>query len=296
MSTNLASVIKKHEELVEGNKLKSRFEDILKENSGAYMASVLNIIKSNNQLAMCEPATVWNASLCAAAMKLPIEPNLGFAYIIPYKTKEKDANGKMCEVYNAQFQMGYKGYKQLALRTGEYVIINATDVREGEIRKRDRLSGNIIFDWIDDEADRASREVIGYVSYFELANGFTSTFYMTVEELRNHAKSYSKMYQNDLKYGSANSKWSTAEGFPQMCLKTVTKLNLSKNGPLSVEMQKAIICDNATIDEKGNPARYDDNIEVEFEEPDKTDAQILTDSLNEEGAFDAEKQETNKQQ
>ena len=296
MSTNIAKVIKVHEGLVETNKLKTRFEDILKENSGAYMASVMNIVKSNDQLAICEPTTVWNAALCAAAMKLPIEPNLGFAYIIPYKTKEKDADGKLVEVHNAQFQMGYKGYKQLALRTGEYVIINASDVRDGEIRKRDRLSGNIIFDWIDDDADRNSREVIGYVSYFELANGFTSTFYMTVDELKNHAKQYSKMYQADLKYGSTKSKWSTAEGFPQMCLKTVTKLNLSKNGPLSVEMQKAIICDNATIDESGNPERYDDTIETEFTEPDKTDAEILSEQLNKEGAFNAENKETTSEQ
>ena len=295
MSTSLASVIKKHEEIVEGNKLKARFEDILKENSGAYMASVLNIIKSNEQLAMCEPATVWNASLCAAAMKLPIEPNLGYAYIIPYKSKEKDADGKFHEVYNAQFQMGYKGYKQLALRTGEYVIINSTDVRDGEIKKRDRLSGQIIFDWIEDETERNSCEVIGYVSYFELNNGFSSTLYMSIEELKNHAKQYSKMYQSDLRYGTNKSKWSSEEGFPQMCLKTVTKLNLSKNGPLSVEMQKAIICDNATIDESGNPARYDDKIEGEFQEPIISAAEELTDELNKEGAFDGEQESQSRQ-
>ena len=291
MANSLANVIKKHEELVSANKLKNRFEDILKENAGAYMESVLNIIKSNDKLAECEPSSVWNASLCAAAMKLPIEPNLGYAYIIPYATKDKDANGNKISV--GQFQMGYKGYKQLALRTGEYVIMNASDVREGEIKKRDRLSGKITFDWIEDEADRNSRDVIGYVSYFELVNGFSSTLYMTVEELKEHARLYSKMYQQDLKWGSKNSKWSTEEGFPQMCMKTVTKLNLSKNGPLSVEMQKAIICDNAPIDEAGNPEKYvDGTVEGEFEEIETTtDADVLNEKLNKEGAFDGKEKE-----
>lgn len=284
-NTSIAQAVKIHEALISRDQLKTRFEDILKENSGAYMASVLNIIKSNDQLASCEPASVWNAALCAAAMKLPIEPNLGYAYIIPYKTKEKDANGENISL--GQFQMGYKGYKQLALRTGEYIVINATDVREGEIKHRDRLSGRIDFEWIDDEADRESREIIGYVSYFMLNNGFSSTLYMSVEQLREHARKYSKMYQADLKYGSKKSKWSTAEDFPAMCLKTVTKLNLSKNGPLSVEMQKAIACDNASIDEHGNPSKYVDNtVEGEFEETDASAADKLTQELSKEGAFD----------
>lgn len=291
-NNNLTAVIKKHEELVSANGLKKRFEGILKEEAGAYMASVLNIIKSNDQLAMCEGASIWNASLCAAAMKLPIEANLGYAYIIPYKTKDKDANGNQISV--AQFQMGYKGYIQLALRTGEYVIINATDVREGEIKKRDRLSGKITFDWIEDEADRNSREIVGYVSYFELVNGFSSTLYMTVEQLREHARMYSAMYQADLKWGSKKSKWSTEEGFPQMCLKTVTKLNLSKNGPLSVEMRAAMRCDNAVIGEDGNPEKFPDNvIDGEFEEMlTTTEADKLTDELTKEGAFDAKEKET----
>ena len=292
MAANLALILKEHEKLMSTDKLKGRFEDILKDNSGSYMASVLNIIKSNEKLAECEPTSVWNASLCAAAMKLPIETNLGYAYIIPYGTKEKDENGNQISV--AQFQMGYKGYKQLALRTGEYVIMNSSDVREGEIKKRDRLSGKIEFDWIEDETERNARDIIGYVSYFELRNGFSSTLYMTVEQLREHARLYSKMYQQDLKFNKKNSKWSTEEGFPQMCLKTVTKLNLSKNGPLSVEMQTAIRCDNAVIGDDGNPEKYVDNaVEGTFEEPvdTTTEADKLTEELTKEGAFDAKEKE-----
>ena len=218
-------------------KIKNQLTEILKDNAPSFITSVLNLCKQSEQLAKCDPVSIWNSAMVAASMKLPIEPSLGYAYIIPYKD-------------TAQFQMGYKGYKQLALRTGEYKCINVTDVREGEIRTRDRLSGQIEFDWIADDAERLSKPIIGYVSYFELHNGYSSTLYMTVEQLMEHAGRYSKMYQNDLRYGKKSSKWSDENEKYAMMAKTVTKLNLSKNAPLSVEMQTAVKFDQAVVREQ----------------------------------------------
>lgn len=270
----MANIIKVHDSLMSNELLKKRFEDVLGENAGSYMTSVLNIVKANGDLQECEAASVWNAALCSAAMHLPLDAGLGYAYVVPYKDNKN-------KVTLAQFQLGAKGYKQLAMRTGEYVAMNSTDVREGEIKKRNRLTGQIEFSWIEDDAVRQSTPTIGYVHYFELTNGFSSTLYMSMEELMEHARKYSKMYQNDLKYGTHKSKWSIEEERGAMCEKTVAKLNLSKNGVLSIEMQRAVRCDNAVINENGEP----DYIDGVAEEPaqqleTKTKAQQVTEEFS----------------
>lgn len=261
-------IIKVHQTYMQNITLKDRFDSILGNNAQSFMASVLNIIKSSDGLQQCTPQSVWNAALCSAAMHLPLDTGLGYAYIVPYKDNKN-------KVYNAQFQMGAKGYKQLALRTGEYLSINSTDVREGEIKKRNRLTGQIEFAWIEDDTARQATPIIGYVSYFELRNGYSSTFYMSMEELMEHAKKYSKQYQKDLKYGEKTSKWSIPEERGAMCEKTVSKLNLAKNGVLSIEMQRAMECDNSVIDENGNPVKQP--IEGEgFEKTEANDAEKMT--------------------
>lgn len=265
-------IIKVHQTYMQNITLKDRFDSILGNNAQSFMASVLNIVKSSDVLQQCTPQSVWNAALCSAAMHLPLDTGLGYAYIVPYKDNKN-------KVFNAQFQIGAKGYKQLALRTGEYMSINSTDVREGEIRKRNRLTGQIEFAWIEDDTARQAAPIIGYVSYFELRNGYSSTFYMSMEELMEHAKKYSKQYQNDLKYGKTTSKWSIPEERGAMCEKTVSKLNLAKNGVLSIEMQHAMECDNAVIDENGNPEKQP--IEGDgFEKPEFNDAEKMTDEFS----------------
>ena len=186
--------------------VQERLNSLLGERAGQFTASLMSVVNSNPLLQECQPESVVKAAITAAAMNLPINQNLGFAYIIPYnnskKTIEKYLDAKGVErtrnvftkVYEAQFQMGYKGFIQLAQRSGHYKTINSTDVREGELVKEDRLSGELEFAWIDDDKEREKMPIIGYVAYFKLSTGFEKSPYMSVDKLKKHAKKYSKSY------------------------------------------------------------------------------------------------------
>ena len=190
------------------------------------------------------------AAMKATALDLPLDNSLGFAYCIPYKDNKRG-------VTVAQFQLGYKGFKQLALRSGQFAIIpNATEIKEGELISRNRLTGECVFKFIEDDVERAKVKTIGYASYFRLMNGAESTFYMSVEEMERHALRYSQTYRSKTDYVKKSSKWST--DFDDMAKKTVIKLNLSKNAPLSVEMQDAIRADQS-VQYKENVYNYVDN-------------------------------------
>lgn len=223
--------------------------DLLHERKGQFVSNLTALVANNANLQECEPYTLMFAALKATALNLPIEPSLGMAHVIPYKNKKRG-------VTEAQFQLGYKGFQQLALRTGQYKHINTTDVRKGELVKRNRLSGQIEWNWIEDEAKRLETPIIGYVNYFELLNGFESTFYMSKEELDQHALRYSQTYRSTTPYIKEQSKWST--DFDGMARKTVVKLNLSKNGVLSTELQDAILADQSVMREE-NKFDYIDN-------------------------------------
>jgi len=206
------------EDWVESENIKQKFQEVLDKGAGAFVTSILSLVKSTPQLAAADPKTVISAAMTAATLKLPINPNLGFAYIIPY--------GK-----EAQFQMGYKGYIQLAMRTGQYKTINASVVYEGQIEDVDFVTGEII------RGKKKSDKVVGYVAYFELINGFSKMVYMSHEDMMHHALTYSQAYKGDKKYGKTNSVWST--NFEAMGLKTVLKQLISKYGIMSIDMQGA---------------------------------------------------------
>lgn len=237
-------------------------ESIGGDNAGNFTTSLLSVVNTNPVLQDCPPESVIKAAITAASMKLPIDPNLGFAYIIPYnnkvKTKETRTkpDGSTYEVTVetwqnvAQFQLGYKGFIQLAQRSGQFKRINSSDVREGEYLGTDRRSGEIEFDFIQDDAERNKKPIIGYLGYFRLNNGFEKELYMTVEELQKHAKQYSKNYA---KYGTGLWK----DQFDVMAKKTVLKLLISKYGALSTSLQQAIRADQASID--GDGYNYVDN-------------------------------------
>ena len=237
-------------------------ESIGGDNAGNFTTSLLSVVNTNPVLQDCPPESVIKAAITAASMKLPIDPNLGFAYIIPYnnkvKTKETRTkpDGSTFEVTVetwqnvAQFQLGYKGFIQLAQRSGQFKRINSSDVREGEYLGTDRRSGEIEFDFIQDDKERNSKKVIGYLGYFRLNNGFEKELYMTIEELQAHAKKYSKNYA---KYGTGLWK----DQFDVMAKKTVLKLLISKYGALSTSLQQAIRADQASID--GDGYNYVDN-------------------------------------
>lgn len=221
-----------------------------------FSTAVMSIIGSDELLAKAEPRSLFNAALTAASLNLPINKNLGFAHIIGYKNNRK--NG----IVEAQFQMGARGFKELAQRSGRYKIIHEGDVREGEVKSRNRLTGEVEWNWNDSDEIRKDLPVIGYFSYFRLDNGFESTWYWTVEEVTAHALKYSQAFKKN--YGP----W--VDLFDAMALKTVMKLNISKNGPLDINLQKAINTDQAVIDD--DDTRYPDgrdDLEDEKASPDK---------------------------
>jgi len=214
-------------------KIRQKFEEVLGKKTQGFLASVMQVA-NQPQLKGAVPATVINAAMMAATLDLPINNNLGFAYIVPYKRKFKDAQGKWSESLEAQFQMGYKGFIQLAQRSGQFARIAATPVFGGQLISANPLLG-YEFDWTVPNQG----EAIGYVAFFKLLNGFTAELYMSTADVKKHAGKYSQSF----KYGSGVWK----DNFESMALKTVTKLLLSKQAPLSIEMQTAQLADQAIV-------------------------------------------------
>ena len=229
-------------------KIRQKFEEVLGKKTQGFLASVMQVA-NQPQLKGAVPATVINAAMMAATLDLPINNNLGFAYIVPYKRKFKDAQGKWSESLEAQFQMGYKGFIQLAQRSGQFARIAATPVFEGQLISANPLLG-YEFDWTVPNQG----EAIGYVAFFKLLNGFTAELYMSTADVKKHAGKYSQSF----KYGSGVWK----DNFESMALKTVTKLLLSKQAPLSIEMQTAQLADQAIVrDVETNNFEYIDHDE-----------------------------------
>lgn len=212
-------------------KTQKYLSEVLGAKKSSFVNNMVALVSNNVKLQECEPMTIMFAGLKATALDLPLDPNLGYAYVIPFK--DNRANTTL-----AQFQIGSKGFVQLAMRSGQFRTINVSDVREGEIKSIDRLSGEITFDWKDERQDLP---VIGFVSYMKLLNGFEKSLYMTSNEISSHGQKYSKTY----KFGV----WQ--DNFAAMAEKTVLKRLLSKYAPLSIEMQHAISSDQAVITEKG---------------------------------------------
>lgn len=214
-------------------------EKTLGQRSQDFTSSLLSVVNNNAMLQNCEPGEVIKAALKAASMRLPIDPNLGFAYIIPYKNgKASKAAGH--DVYDVQFQIGYKGFIQLALRSGEIAKINVRDVRDGEFRGEDFITGDLQFEQIDDPAQRDKTPIAGYLAYLKLATGFEKVLYMTNNDLREHARKYSQTFKKG--YG----KW--VDDYDAMARKTVVKLLISRWAPQSTEqLQKALRADQAAL-------------------------------------------------
>lgn len=251
METNTQLTVKN---LFGKDEVRNKFQEMLGKRAPAFITSVLQIVASNTLLSKSDPHSVYHSAAVAATLDLPLNNNLGFAYIVPYNQKFKDDQGNWGSKQVAQFQLGYKGFKQLALRSGQFKGMNSTDVREGELKERNRLTGYIRFEWVQDEDERNKLPIVGYVSHFELLNGYSQTWYMTIADLKKHAKKYSQTYKSD------KGLW--VDDFDSMCLKTVTKLNLSKNAPLSVDMQKAITFDQAIVNDSDTAdVTYVDNEE-----------------------------------
>lgn len=227
-------------DLIHNEEFIKKAQDTLGNGTQQFMSSILSLVNSDKLLANCNSYELYNCCLMAAALKLPFNKDLGQAWIVPYGGKP-------------QLQIGWKGFVQLAQRSGHFKTINTTAVKAGEIKSIDRLAGEIEWEWIQNDDERAKTETIGYVAYFRLNNGFEKTLYMTKAEIETHAKKYSQTYKKG--YGV----WK--DNFDAMARKTVLKLILNRYAPLSVDMQKAIELDQADAE-----GAYIDNrpiIEVE---------------------------------
>lgn len=242
----------------ESANVQNKIKELVGKNAATFATSVMQIANSNSMLKTADPMSIFNAACMAATLNLPLQNGLGFAYIVPFK------NNKERKV-EAQFQIGYKGFIQLAQRSGQFKRLVALPVYKKQLIKKDFING-FEFDW---EKEPEEGELpIGYYAYFKLVNDFSAELYMTHEEINAHAKKYSQTYRTYLdkkaKGQWAQSVW--AENFEAMALKTVIKLLLSKQAPLSVEMQQAVLADQAVVkDVENQEFNYTDNIqEAEF--------------------------------
>jgi recombination protein RecT len=226
--------------------IQAKFREMLGQKTTGFLVSLLSIVQTNNKLQQADPNSILFAAGIAASLDLPINQNLGFAYIVPYK--QKLPNGQYADV--AQFQLGWKGLVQLAQRSGQFETISTAIVYEGQIKSDDPLEG-YVFDW----KAKTSDKVIGYCAHFKLLNGFRKTLFMSIDQVKKHGGKYSKTFSQ------RGGVWESE--FDAMAQKTVLKQLLGKYAPLSIEMQKAIITDQAKVNDwDGQNLEYVDNQDV----------------------------------
>ena len=207
--------------------VQKKFQDVLGEKSQGFVSSVLSLVNNDSYLAQSDPMSIMTSAMIAATLDLPLDKNLSYAYIVPFRDY-KDGNKQ-----KGQFILGYKGYIQLAQRSGQYESLNAIPVYEGELKSWNRLTEKIEFD----PEGKTSDAVIGYVGYFRLLNGFEKTTYWTKQEVEAH-----RIKNNKLKNKTELSGvWKS--DYDAMAVKTVLRNLLSKWGILSIDMQTAVKSD-----------------------------------------------------
>ena len=228
-NTQLTPAQKAHrlKDFFQAPSVQAKMRELVDKNAASFGTSIMQIVNSNAMLLDAEPMSIFNAACMAATLNLPVNNNLGFAYIVPYRNKGR---------VEAQFQLGYKGFIQLAQRSGQFERLVSLPVYEAQLLEEDPING-FKFDWKQKPA--ANEQPVGYYAYFKLINGFTAELYMTHEQVAAHAGRYSQSFKKG--YGV----W--ADNFEAMALKTVTKLLLSKQAPLSIDMQKAVLSDQSVI-------------------------------------------------
>lgn len=241
--------------IVSAPSVQDQFKNALGEHKDAFVASLIDLYTGDKQLQTCDAKAIVMEALRAATMRLPLNKALGFAYIIVFNNSVRNPDGSFSKVPTPTFVPGYKGYIQLAMRTGQYRTINADFVYEGELRKVDKLKGEVAFD-----GEKKSDKIVGYFCYFELLNGFSKTLYVPIEEMAAYALRYSPSFKGKNKptaealvaaaqSGAVSSQVGWSGNFNDMGLKTVIRRLLSKYGYLSVEMQTAMDKD---VEDAGN--------------------------------------------
>lgn len=245
-------------------------------NATRFISSVVSAVQTNPALAECTNKSILSAALLGESLNLSPSPQLGHYYMVPYDNKKSNAK-------EAQFQMGYKGYIQLAIRSGQYRRINVIAIKEGELKHFDPLNEEIQVELMIDKWDeREAAPTIGYYAMFELMNGFYKAIYWSKKQMLAHADKYSQAFSKDPKKKKVKNEWKQLvsfedfeagkypkedewlyssfwyKNFDGMAYKTMLRQLISKWGIMSVEMQTAFNKDMAVIDENGN-AQYVDN-------------------------------------
>lgn len=217
--------------ILDGEKMRSRFDDLLGKRAPQFISSVVSLVNASPTMQEAfydAPMTVIQAALKAATFDLPIDQNLGYAYIVPFKNSKKNPDGSWTKKTEASFILGWKGMHQLALRTGAYKTINVVDIREGELKSYNRLTEEVDIRFEEDEEKREALPIIGYVGYYRLVNGAEKTIYMTVKQIEAHEKKFRK---GDYMGKGWKDDWDA------MARKTVYRKLIGKWGVMSIDYQ-----------------------------------------------------------
>lgn len=242
------------------DKFQHKIHEVLQDKNRAikFTAALTSAVANQPALQECEATTILSSALLGESLNLSPSPQLGQYYIVPYKDRRDKKNVRTV----GTFQIGYKGYVQLALRSGNYKKLNVLEVKEGELISWNPLTEEIKINLIEDEVDRELRPTVGYYVSFEYLNGFSKAMYWTKDKMISHAKKYSKAYASDTKNGTSYSFWTS--NFDEMAKKTMLRQIISKWGIMSTEMNEAFTSDNAVIGE-GQIPEYIDNQEQRIE-------------------------------
>lgn len=242
-----------------------------------FIASISSAVATNPNLQKCEAGTILSGALLGESLNLSPSPQLGHYYLVPY-------NNTKTGTTEAQFQLGWHGYYQLAIRSGQYKDLDVIEIRDGEYLGRDKTTGKQRFEFIENEEDRLNKPVIGYLGYFELLNGYRKQIYMSKVEMEQHANTYSKAFNLEdykkLQAGQIPQKdmWKYSsywyKDFDGMAFKTILRRLISKYGVMSIEMQEAYTKDMAVMKENGD-YDYVDN-------PNEEEANIVEETENKE--------------
>lgn len=241
--------------------VKEQINKVVGKDSQRFISAIISATQTNPSLKECSNSSILSSALLGESLKLSPSPQLGHYYLVPYNGK----NGK-----EAQFTIGYKGYIQLAIRSGMYKKLNVIAIKDGELVHFDALTEEIEVNLIEDEEERENAETIGYYAMFEYTNGFRKAIYWSKQKMEKHAEKYSAGYRAKKGY----TFWE--KDFDGMAYKTMLRQLISKWGIMSIEMQKAVSNDMAVIAEDGTP-QYVDNYVDNVEEPQEQPQEVVAD-------------------
>ena len=241
-----------------------------KEKAQRFIASISSAVAVNPTLQECEAGTILSAALLGESLNLSPSPQLGQYYLVPFNDTKKGYKV-------AQFQLGYKGYIQLAIRSGYYKKLNVIAIKKGELIKYDPLSEEIEVNLIEDDEERENTETIGYYAMFEYQNGFRKTLYWSKKKMEQHALRYSQGYKGDKAKHTAYTFWS--KDFDGMAYKTMLRQLISKWGIMSTELQEAYTKDQSVIETNGD-YEYVDNQDLEDIMKQVPNAQVIEEETN----------------